>query len=287
MMKPFDVIYRKVPSHQKEKLRTFRLTHPSRVTTVDGAEWKYISCGKGEETVVLLPGGIRSGETWFKLITALENEYKIVSPTYPAVSTMAHLMRGIADIMERECIDQGHILGTSFGGWIAQCFVRSYPQKVKTLILSNTSGSYWLSLNLLRIARVATVVYPSWLFRIAFRRNYFKLLSIPDSEREFWKAYIEELSLNTTREDIISQQECTHDFIRNYVFSKDDLVDWPGRILILESDDDPAFKVDVREELKALYPAAQVHTFYKAGHTPGYTNPEEYISVVKDFWTKE
>lgn len=286
-MKPFDVIYQRVPPHQKEKLRTFRLTHPSRATTVDGAEWEYISCGTGEETVVLLPGGIRSGEIWFNLITALENEYRIISPTYPAVPTMAHLMRGIADIMEKECIEQGHILGTSFGGWIAQCFVRRYPQKAKTLILSHTSGSHWVSLHLLRIGRVATAVYPLRLFRVALRKNYFRLLSIPDSEREFWKAFIEELSLNTTKEDIISQQDCTRDLIRNYVFSRNDLVNWPGRILILESDNDPAFTRDVREELKALYPTAQAHTFHEAGHTPGYTNPGEYVSVIKDFWAKE
>lgn len=85
----------------------------------------------------------------------------------------------------------------------------------------------------------------------------------------------------------MNQQDCTRDLIKNYVFSRNDLVNWPGRILILESDDDPAFKMDVREELKVLYPMAQVHTFHETGHTPGYTNPGEYVSVIKDFWAKE
>ncbi|MDY6960233.1 MAG: hypothetical protein SVK08_13865, partial [Halobacteriota archaeon] len=69
----------------------------------------------------------------------------------------------------------------------------------------------------------------------------------------------------------------------NYSFLKDDLDDWPGKILIMESDDDPGFKEPVREALKTLYPQAEVHTFHNAGHTPGYTDPGEYISILRGF----
>jgi len=281
MDKSFDEIYKNVPSNQKERFRQFRSTHPYKECVIDGVTWKYISCGKGE-ALVLLPGGIRFAETWFKFITAFENEYKIVSPTYPALPTMTQFTKGIAAILESETIDKAHILGTSFGGWVAQCFIRSYPDKVKTLLLSNTSGPHGISSGLVRIGQVMTFLYPMPLIQIAFRRNYLNLLSVPDSDREFWKAYVEELSLKTTKNDIIIQQKCGLDF-NNYAFSKDDLIEWPGRILILESDDDPGIKYAAREKLKTLYPQAQVHTFHKAGHTPGYTNPTEYISVVKRF----
>ncbi len=278
---PFDEIYKNVPREQRELFKKFRSTHPYKELAVDGVLWNYISCGKGEP-LVLLPGGLRFAEIWFKLITVLENEYRIISPTYPSVPTMAEHTKGISTILESEKIQKVHLLGTSFGGWLAQCFIRKYPHRVETLILSNTSGPKGISKRLIRFAQIVTSMYPTQLIRIALRRNYFNLLSIVDSEREFWKAYIKELSLRTTKDDIIAQQKCSLDFA-NYTFSKEDLVNWPGRILILESDDDPGIKAPAREELKALYPEAQIHTFHNAGHTPGYCNPKEYISVVKDF----
>jgi pimeloyl-ACP methyl ester carboxylesterase len=281
----FDEIYNHVPQDQRTLFKKFRSAHTYTELPVNSVVWKYLSCGKGEP-VLLLPGGIRSAETWFKLITALENEYRIISPTYPAVPTMKDITTGIFALVESEQINKAHMLGTSFGGWVAQCFVREYPDTVKTLILSNTSGPGGISRRLIRYAQIVTSVSPTWLIRIAFRRNYFNILSVADQEREFWKAFLKELSLVTTKNDIASQQKCSLDFV-NCRFSRNDLANWPGRILILESDDDPAFKVSVREALKTLYPQADVHTFHNAGHTPGYTNPLEYSGVVKAFLNKE
>ncbi|MGD2248199.1 MAG: alpha/beta hydrolase [Candidatus Methanofastidiosia archaeon] len=282
MKKSFDEIYRKVPPDQREYFKKFRERHPHKTCECNTVSWEYISCGTGEP-LVLLPGGVRSCDTWFKMITALENQYKIVSPTYPALKTMASIIHGIIHILELEKVDKGHILGTSFGGWVAQCIVRSNPEKVETLILSHTSAPGSISNPVLTLAEILTYVYPEWLLQSALKRRYYSLLSVPDFESAFWKAFTEELSLNTTKDDIKAQQKCTRDFEKNYEFSPNDLSDWPGRILLIESDNDPAFTVSVREALKGLYPTAQVYTFENAGHTPGYTNPDEYIRVLKEF----
>lgn len=282
MKKNFDEIYKNVPPPQKEQLKEFRSTHPYNYCEVNGILWQYISCGKGEEPLLLLPGGVRLAETWFKLITALENEYKIISPSYPALPTMAEHTKGINTICASEGVDKVHVLGTSFGGWVAQCFVRQYPDTAKTVVLSNTSGPGAISTTLIRIGGIMTLLTPEWLLQKTFQRNFANLFSIPDQEREFWKAYLKELSLKTTKNDVIMQQKCGSDF-NTHTFTKDDLLDWPGNLLIIESDNDPAFSPQVREALKALYPQAQIHTFHNAGHTPGYTNPEEYISVVRKF----
>lgn len=282
MKKSFDEIYENVPQNQKECLKEFRSTHPYCSLRVDGITWEYLSCGKGKETLVLLPGGFRFAETWFKLITVLENEYRIVSPTYPAVSTMEHLARGVSAILTSEKIEKAHILGTSFGGWLAQCFLFYYPDRVKTLILSNTSGREGFSKYSLLVALAIVPLYPEWLLRLGIKKRYLSLLSVPASERQFWKAYTEEVALKTTKNDIISQQKCTIDFV-SHTFSKDDLATWPGEILILESDNDQAFNPSTREALRSSYPTAQVHTFRNAGHTPGYTNPTEYSAVVRNF----
>jgi pimeloyl-ACP methyl ester carboxylesterase len=89
------------------------------------------------------------------------------------------------------------------------------------------------------------------------------------------------------KEDILRLWRCAIDLHQNYRFTRNDLVLWPGRVLILESDDDPAISAPVREALKALYPQAQVYTFHKAGHTPILSKREEYMAVVKNFWKEK
>lgn len=283
-MKSFDEIYRNIPEPQREELKRFRSTHPSRKCTSNG-EWEYISCGKGDDAVLLLPGGFRFADEWFRLITALENEYRIVSPSYPPLLTMAEHVEGICDILESERIDSAHVVGISFGGWLAQCIVRQHPEKVKTLVLSNTSGHGFSRIQLI-FSLLAVRFYPQRLFQAGIRKGYYSFLSVQDSEREFWKAYMEEISLKTTKDDFLTQRKCFLDFSGNYTFTQKDLVDWPGRLLILESDNDRAFDVGAREELKVLYPRAQVHTFHEAGHMPLVFCPKEYISVIKSFLRK-
>lgn len=83
--KDFDRIYKKVPKDQKERLRRFRSTHPYKHLMVDGATWKYISCGRGKEALLLLTGGTGIAEGMALVFLPLENEYRIVCPTYPPV----------------------------------------------------------------------------------------------------------------------------------------------------------------------------------------------------------
>ena len=69
----------------------------------------------------------------------------------------------------------------------------------------------------------------------------------------------------------------------NYHFSTADLAAWPGKVLILQSDDDPTTKPAMRAALRALYTQAQVHTFHRAGHTPSLSQPDVFYSRVRAF----
>ena len=285
----FDQIYREVSPEQKEQLRTFRATHPVRYFETNNAIWHYINCGQGPETLVLLPGGVRFGEIWFRLINALEQDYRLIVPTYPPLTTMADLVDGIAAILEIEQIIWTHMLGTSLGGCLAQCFVRKYSDWVDHLILSNTSVPSAIPTKLYSVSLKVFSLLPIHLLRFFIKQNMHKLMSssIPDTDQAFWKAFWEEKEIfhirHMTRAELMSTGKCLFDYAKNYTFSPDDLGDWPRKIVIFESDDDPVFKPPARESLRNLYPQAHVYTFHKAGHTPGYSNPEEYIAVVKHF----
>ena len=70
--------------------------------------------------------------------------------------------------------------------------------------------------------------------------------------------------------------------MQSFRFEPGDLASWPGRVLILESDED-IVTPEQRAQLKQCYPEAVVYTFHGAGHTPWMSHREEYLSVIKNF----
>ncbi len=103
-------------------------------------EWDYLAGGQGEETLVLLTGGLNSSEVWFQIMAEFEKTHRVLSIRYPSVATVAELVEGVAAILDAEHIERAHILGESLGGMVAQCLVRRYPGRVDTLILASTAA---------------------------------------------------------------------------------------------------------------------------------------------------
>ena len=99
-------------------------------------------------------------------------------------------------------------------------------------------------------------------------------------EKEFWDAYFHEMF---SKEALVSLSKCIIDFGHNYTFSKKTLSNWPGKILILESDNDHFFPPAEQKALKELYPKAQVHTFHGTGHGTLIVNKKESLSIIRNF----
>lgn len=57
-------------------------------------------------------------------------------------------------------------------------------------------------------------------------------------------------------------------------------------VMIIESDNDPLVELTLREQLKATYPDATVHTFSGAGHFPYLNRAREYTRLLVDFLSK-
>ncbi len=284
-----DRFYEKVPREQIDQLKNFRLTHRYKQLPVGSLTWDYISCGQGEQALLLLPGALSTGESTFSLIMSLENQYRIIAPSYALSLTMTGLCDGISRILEAERIRRIHVLGGSYGGFVAQCFVRKYPDRTQSLVLSHTAVFQPKYIKSLQIVAKLIPFFPQRLFVSALRFRLNKILlstlrSARHPEAEFWRAYLDEaIATNLLKDVFIHQNKCLLDCAQNFQFTAEDLIGWPGRILIVESDDDPAISERDREELNRIYPQAQVHTFHKTGHASSIIKREEYVSVIKAF----
>ena len=134
-----DEIHRGIAAERLEELREFQATHPPKHTRVKKVRWDYIASGEGEEALLPLPGGAMVGEAGFTRIPAFEDHYRVIAPDYPHdVPTAAQLLDGLAGVLDAEGVRSAHVLGPSYGGLVAQCFVRRHPDRVQTLILANT-----------------------------------------------------------------------------------------------------------------------------------------------------
>src|ERR687898_379436 len=140
-----------------EELREFRTTHAPKRVTVDGVGWEYIASGEGEKALLILPGGAMVGEAGFTRIPAFEDRYRVIAPSYARVSTAAALLDGLVGVLDAEGVREAHVLGPSYGGIVAQGFVRRYTERVRSLILANTLVP---PRSMLRLSRVVLALLP-------------------------------------------------------------------------------------------------------------------------------
>jgi len=272
------------PSAERERLLRFRATHPVKSTVVAGASWEHIACGHGAQTLLILPGLLGIGEMLFDHILAFEGEYRVIAPTYPfAVTTVAQLIEGIARILDVEDIDRAHVLGGSYGGMVAQCFVRHYPNRVGKLVLSHTGGPKPERAEKNRKLIAVLRFLPMGMLRAMLRLATRKSLEDAPEQRAFWEAYSEEMIRRLSKADLIARYQIAVDFDATSRFTPDDLKNWVGRILILEGDNDPIAEAPAREALKAFHPQARVHTFRGTGHVTSIAKLDEYVSVIQQF----
>jgi pimeloyl-ACP methyl ester carboxylesterase len=233
--------------------------------------------------VLLLPGGERIGDVGFPIFQHFEQEYRCLYPSYPPFPTMGELVDGLAVLLDRLSIAQVILFAASFGGDVGQCFVRKYPERVSKLILLNTGIPVERLGRTTKRMKPLVTLLPLGIVRSLVSTLLVKALSVQPEEQLFWQAMLRELVAKLTRADMVSSFDETIDYRLNYHFSPADLTTWSGNILILQSDDDPATKPEMRLALRNLYPQAQTHTFHQAGHTPFLSQPDEFYPLVRAF----
>ena len=132
-------------------------------------------------------------------------------------------------------------------------------------------------------------MFPQKLFAAILRIRLNKILvstlrAAKHPETEFWRAYLDEaIASGLLKEVFIHQNKSLLDLARQPGFTSDDLKAWPGRILIIESDDDPAITARDRASLRNTYPNSQVHTFRDAGHASSILKRAEVVSIIRSF----
>ncbi|WP_052500461.1 alpha/beta fold hydrolase [Arthrobacter sp. SPG23] len=269
------------------KLAAFRAGHRYRTLDVGGVRWRYLAGGSGEQVLLLPSGGTRVPDMYLLLIEALERDFRVLAPAYPAGAGIAGLADGLAAILDAEGVKQADVLGSSFGGFVAQVFARRHRDRLRRLVLANTGGPAAAPLPVLPLLIRFLAVLPEDAVRFLTGWNWHRWF-VPGSgdDSKFWNALLRDILSRLGKEDLLSALREMNDFAHLPAVAtpggqSSDVSQGP--VLLIESERDEAFPPRARAALRALYPAAEVRLFAGAGHGVMATRTADYVQTVREF----
>lgn len=261
-----------------EHMQQFK-NRKQKVLIHNDVQWKYYVSGKGKMTILFLHGMGGAAEIWWNQIIEFEKTYKVIAYTLPEqVHSLQAAENGILSILSKEGIDQFYVVGTSMGGYIAQCLMEKYPQRVKKAVLGNTFPPNELYQEKNDMKRKVAPLLPGILLWYIGKNQLKKEIVPAGGNNKLLEATL--LSLPFNKRQIIGRYDVVIDkFTPNQ--ERKEITKIPK--LIIESDNDPLIYPILRKKLKQLYADAQVYTFHNQGHFPYINAEKKYNEILHTF----
>lgn len=240
--------------------------------------WCYRVAGSGDEHLLVLLGGLGTPAEIPTALRPLSSRMRVWAVTHPPLRSVDEVAEGLVAFMDARGIPTAHVFGASAAGAAVQQLTRVAPGRVASMILSNSAAPLGRDLpaGLWTVLRRPMARIPPGLLG-AWARD--RLAAVVEGETGGEASQVTE---GLTAAHLFGLGDLIVDFHRQR-FTTADLEGWPGRILILESEDDPMVPEKYRRRLRELYPGARVHTFSTGGHTPSLRHPVEFRGAVRSF----
>lgn len=279
---PFDEVYAKADAAEVESLAAFRAANPPKIIDVNGTNWEYVSMGDGEQTILFLHGMTGAYDIWWHQLNALQADYRVIAVTYPAVDSLAEMESGVLSILDAEGVDKFNVVGTSLGGYFAQYLVAHHPSRILRAVFSNTFPPNDLIAEKNKTIGAALPFLPEWLVMDVLRGSFSSSVYSASGNDELTLAFLNEISYGRmSKSQVVGR---FHGVVEK--FDAPDLSELDIPVLIIEADNDPLVELTLREQLKEIYPSAEVHTFSGGGHFLYLNHSEEYTELLLEFLSK-
>lgn len=239
---------------------------------------------------MLLPGALLEPPP--ELVGRLGGSHRrVIALTYPDATRMTDLVDAIAARLAAGGLRRADVLGSSYGGWVAQCLVRRHPDLVRHLILVHTFALRPSDAWRFRLGVALWRVIPGPLFRWLLTLRARRMLrpvreALPAEYGRVTALLSGAIRSPATTIALLRQNECMLESCSSFAVAPDDLAGRDGKVLIIESDDDPAIRAGERAHLRAMYPGAEVRTFHETGHVTAFAAPEAFAGAVNAFLAK-
>jgi pimeloyl-ACP methyl ester carboxylesterase len=271
----FEKNYAKVDAGITASLQRFRAEHPAKSVKVNGVAWEYAVSGKGQETILFLHGMTGAYDIWWQQMEDLQDHYRVISVTYPAVDSLEKLSEGVLGIVDAEGVERMHIVGTSLGGYLAQYLVAHHPDRVLRAVFANTFPPNDLIAEKNKTIGAALPFLPEWLVMNVLRDSFVKSIYPASGNNELTLAFLMEVgSGRMSKAQVVGRYHCVVQ-----PFTAPDLSVLKVPVLIIEADNDPLVEKALREQLKSTYPSARVRTL-SSGHFPYLNRSTGFTDII-------
>lgn len=241
-------------------------------------KFKYIEEGEGEP-LVLLHGLFGALSNFKPLIEYFRNHNKVVVPILPLLdmdilhTSVGGLAKYVKKFIELRNYEGAHLLGNSLGGHVALIHSLKHPEKLKSLILTGSSGLFESGMG---------DTYPK-------RGNYDYIkkkteLTFYDPNMATKELVDEVYSITNNRLKAIKIIALAKSAIRNNLGEELNQIKLPT--LLVWGKNDTITPPFVAEEFHKLIPNSELHFVDKCGHAPMMEVPEEFNAILHKFLKK-
>ena len=241
-------------------------------------KFRFIEEGEGEP-LVLLHGLFGALSNFQDLIEYFRRHYKVVVPMLPLFeldilhTSVGGLEKFVYKFIENRNYRNVHLLGNSLGGHVALLHVLKHPERIKSIILTGSSGLFESAMG---------DSYPK-------RGDYDYIkkkteLTFYDPATATKELVDEVYDIVNSRIKAIKIIALAKSAIRNNLGEELNQIKQPA-LLIWGANDTitPAF---VGREFQRLLPNSELHFIDKCGHAPMMEVPDEFNEILHQFLTK-
>ena len=241
-------------------------------------KFKFIEEGQGEP-LVLLHGLFGALSNFTDLIEYFKQHNKVVVPILPLFeldllhSTVGGLQKFVYKFIEARGYTGVHLLGNSLGGHVALVHVLKHPEKIKSLILTGSSGLFENGMG---------DTYP--------KRGDYEYIK-KKTELTFYNPATASKELVDEVYDIVNNRikaikiiSLAKSAIRNNLGDELQRVNKPT--LLVWGNNDTITPPFVGKEFQRLIPDSELHFIDHCGHAPMMEVPAEFNKILHGFLTK-
>jgi 2-hydroxy-6-oxonona-2,4-dienedioate hydrolase len=242
-------------------------------------KFKYIEEGEGEP-LMLLHGLFGALSNFMDLINHFKQTNKVVVPMLPLLeldllhTSVGGLQKFVQRFIEHRNYNNIHLLGNSLGGHVALVHVLKNPERIKTLILTGSSGLFENGMG---------DTYPKRGDKDYIRKK--TALTFYDPAMASEELVNEVFEITNNRLKVIKIIALAKSAIRNNLGEELNTIKQPT--CLIWGNNDAITPPFVGKEFHKLIPNSELHFIDKCGHAPMMEVPEEFNKILDAFLIKQ